>query len=216
MKKECDIVQDLLLGYQDHVLHASSNQLVEEHLKHCCYCIQAWQEIQKDSSLDKIVENKQIDYLKNIRYKNKKKTVLLIILAFFLILFVIFNLIVFSYYKQQSSYMQIFLQDTITSEQQEELKSIVLSQDSKAQITYHSKAEALQSLKEKYNGKADNLLESYNQENNPLSAYYTISIHTSAIDNILKELSLLSYISSTQTNIHTNPYTLFFSQFLSH
>ena len=31
MKKECEIVQDLLFGYQDGTLHKASEELVEKH-----------------------------------------------------------------------------------------------------------------------------------------------------------------------------------------
>ena len=38
MKKECDIVQDLLFGYVDNTLKEGSKELVEEHLKSCREC----------------------------------------------------------------------------------------------------------------------------------------------------------------------------------
>ena len=37
-KTECEIVQDLLLGYVDGVLNAESKKLVEKHLSECEKC----------------------------------------------------------------------------------------------------------------------------------------------------------------------------------
>ena len=48
MKKECEIVQDLLFGYNDGVISKSSTELVENHLKECDICKNKLEEIQKD------------------------------------------------------------------------------------------------------------------------------------------------------------------------
>ena len=52
MKKECEIVQDLLFGYNDGVISKSSTELVENHLKECDICKNKLEEIQKDSKDD--------------------------------------------------------------------------------------------------------------------------------------------------------------------
>ena len=36
--KECEIVQDLLIGYADGTLNKDSKKLVEKHLKECDSC----------------------------------------------------------------------------------------------------------------------------------------------------------------------------------
>ena len=47
-RKECEIVQDLLLGYVDNILNKESKKLVEEHLKSCEECQRQLKEINKD------------------------------------------------------------------------------------------------------------------------------------------------------------------------
>ena len=48
MKRECEIVQDLLLGYVDNVLNTESKKLVEKHLLQCSNCQKRLEEIKKD------------------------------------------------------------------------------------------------------------------------------------------------------------------------
>ena len=38
MNKECEIVQDLLFGYKDKILHNASKDLVEKHIEKCSDC----------------------------------------------------------------------------------------------------------------------------------------------------------------------------------
>ena len=47
-KTECEIVQDLLLGYVDDTLNAESNRLVEKHLVECENCIERLKEMKED------------------------------------------------------------------------------------------------------------------------------------------------------------------------
>ena len=49
MKKECEIVQDLLFGYNDETLRKSSKELVEKHLANCEECQDALKDIQEDT-----------------------------------------------------------------------------------------------------------------------------------------------------------------------
>ena len=52
MKKECDIVQDLLFGYADNTLKEGSTNLVEEHLKSCKKCKEILENIRDDENND--------------------------------------------------------------------------------------------------------------------------------------------------------------------
>ena len=86
-KTECEIVQDLLLGYSDEVLNAESKKLVEKHLLECKECQSKLNEIQKDIENHENNQKKQIDYLKKIRRRNTIKTILISIGIVFLIFF---------------------------------------------------------------------------------------------------------------------------------
>ena len=67
--KECEIVEDLLLGYIDETLNEESKKLVEKHLSKCENCKYKLSEIQKDINETEISQKKQIDYLKKVRLK---------------------------------------------------------------------------------------------------------------------------------------------------
>lgn len=89
-KTECEIVQDLLLGYVDDVLNTESKKLVEKHLIECKECKKRLNEIQEDIELNKDNQNKQIDYLKKVRRKNFIKSILISIAIIFFICFCIY------------------------------------------------------------------------------------------------------------------------------
>lgn len=89
-KTECEIVQDLLLGYVDGVLNTESKKLVEKHLLKCDNCQTKLKEIKADINENESTQKKEIDYLKKIRIKNRIKSVILAI-------FIIFALCFFTY-----------------------------------------------------------------------------------------------------------------------
>ncbi len=88
-KTECEIVQDLLLGYVDDTLNAESNRLVEKHLVECENCIERLKEMKEDIKQNENNQQKEIDYLKKIRRKSKIKAILM---AFGIIVLVCFIL----------------------------------------------------------------------------------------------------------------------------
>ena len=47
MKKECAVVQDLLVLYEDDVLKEESRQMVEEHIRGCEECMQLYENARK-------------------------------------------------------------------------------------------------------------------------------------------------------------------------
>ena len=89
-KTECEIVQDLLLGYSDDVLNSESKKLVEKHLLECKECQSKLNEIQKDIENHENNQKKQIDYLKKIRRRNTIKTIVISVGIVFLIFFVFY------------------------------------------------------------------------------------------------------------------------------
>lgn len=84
-KTECEIVQDLLLGYVDGVLNVESKKIVEKHILGCKECQTKLNEIKNDIEENDKNQKKQIDYLKKIRRKNNIKA---IIIAIGIILFI--------------------------------------------------------------------------------------------------------------------------------
>lgn len=85
-KTECEIVQDLLLGYVDNVLNAESKKLVEKHLLQCSNCQKRLEEIKKDINKNAETQKKEIDYLKKIRIKARVKSIFFAIIIIILIL----------------------------------------------------------------------------------------------------------------------------------
>lgn len=86
--KECDIVQDLLIGYNDGTLKEESKKMVDEHLKNCDVCQTILEEIQNDNT--KINEKEKIDYLKKIRIKSRVKSIIIAIGILFVIVLIVF------------------------------------------------------------------------------------------------------------------------------
>lgn len=96
--KECEIVQDLLIGYSDGTLNKDSKKLVEKHLKECNFCTKRLKEIQEDTKESLEFTNKDIDYLKKFRRKSNIKALLIALLVIFLIVLVYYirNAIIFA------------------------------------------------------------------------------------------------------------------------
>ena len=96
--KECEIVQDLLIGYADGTLNKDSKKLVEKHLKECGSCTKRLKEIQEDAKESLEFTNKDIDYLKKFRRKSNIKALLIALLVIFLIVLVYYirNAIIFA------------------------------------------------------------------------------------------------------------------------
>jgi len=89
-KTECELTQDLLLGYVDNLLNAESKKIVEKHLLECTQCQSKLNEIKSDIVKNESSQKKQIDYLKKIRRKNNIKAVLLAIGIIFFIFVIIY------------------------------------------------------------------------------------------------------------------------------
>lgn len=210
MKKECEIVQDLLFGYNDNTLSNSSKELVEEHLKECQKCKQILNEIENDT---KIENNKsEIDYLKKVRKKLNKKSICIAIITIILSLLIIFNIIVYINYKSVAEEMKIYLEDNITNEQLVDIENTIKEEDSDVEIIYNSKEQELENLKKTFEDNA-NLLSGYNDENNIFPASYTIKSKLDKIENIEKKVEQMPGVSKVTTQTKINPYALLFYRF---
>lgn len=87
-KSECEIVQDLLIGYVDDVLNETSKKLVEKHLTECEICQKKLEELKTEVTESEENQKREIDYLKKIRGKSKIKAVLMtigILIAIFVV-----------------------------------------------------------------------------------------------------------------------------------
>lgn len=89
-KKECEIVQDLLVNYVDGILNLESKKLVEEHLTECESCQTELKHIKEDIKGNNNKEQIELDYLRKIRIKTKIKSILIAIGIIVLIAFIIF------------------------------------------------------------------------------------------------------------------------------
>ena len=74
MKRECEIVQDLLFCYCDGVASNSSKELVENHLKNCEDCSQMLKDMKQDKNEQD--NSKEVDYLEKINQKMKRKNLM--------------------------------------------------------------------------------------------------------------------------------------------
>lgn len=87
-KTECEIVQDLLIGYVDDVLKEESKKLVDKHLAECELCQKKLKELKADIAENEENQKREIDYLKKIRRKSRIKAILMaigILLAIFVV-----------------------------------------------------------------------------------------------------------------------------------
>ena len=89
-KKECEIVQDLLVNYADGILNPESKKIVEKHLSECEECRESLKLIQEDNKRKNNKEQIELDYLRKIRIKTKIKSILIALAIIGLIAIIIF------------------------------------------------------------------------------------------------------------------------------
>lgn len=214
MKNECDIVQDLLFSYNDGCLKQGSKEFVEKHLKKCENCAKIYAEMNKEEEQTDINPN-EIDYLKKIKKKMKKKTKIIIAISTVLIILISLNIAVFINYNKYISEMTIFLEDSITEEERAEIENVIKEADKNAEITYKSKEDALNEMRQQL-ADSQELLAGY-EENNIFPAYYEINSNKKAIKEIEAKLNnneKIKHISSRKSRNIYEPYELFFMQYV--
>ena len=214
MKKECDIVQDLLFGYKDNILKQGSRELVSEHLKKCENCKDIWEQLNKENSVDN-KEKIEIDYLKNVKKKINKKNKIIIFSAILLLLIICLNIGSFVRYIKDAENMDIYFNDEISKEQLDEITQEILNVDKDAKIIYKTKQDALDEMKEKFKENS-NLLNGYNESNNPLKPYIIVDSNIKDVREIEKKLKSKSEnIIKIKTIIEINPYEYMIGELMS-
>lgn len=204
--KECDIVQDLLFGYNDKTLKDGSKEFVENHLKECEKCKKIYEEIKDDKEE---IDNIEIDYLKKINKKGKKKNLIIIILSILVVIAVLISIVAFINYFNKAG-IEIFLEDNITDNQIEDIKEIIIEIDRNAKITYKSKQDSLEEMKNKLDNA--NLLDGYEGENNIFPASLVVkSYKINKLERIENSVQGMSGIKSI-TRMLINPYELLFAE----
>lgn len=211
MKNECDIVQDLLFSYKDGCLKQGSKEFVEKHLKKCENCAKVYSEMNNEEEQSDITKD-EIDYLKKIKKKMKKKTKIIIAISIILSILIVFNIAIFVNYNKYVSEMTIYLEDSITVKERQKIENTIKEVDKNAEITYKSKEDALNNMKEKFADKSD-LLAGY-EDNNIFPAYYEVNSNKKAIEEIEAKLINNEKIKSISSSKGVNPYELFFMQYI--
>lgn len=209
MKNECDIVRDLLFGYNDKTLQNTSKEFVENHLKECNECKEVLKQIQNDTEPEEEIE--KINYFKKVRSKINRKNIFLLIALVLLTLVVLFNILVFVNYNNKASEMKIILKDNVTQEQLNNIEKIIKSNFKDVEMKYSSKEEELQKYKEKFK----NFMTGYDENNNPCSDMYYIKANINDIEKIDKLLQNVDYIKKVGTYTTANPYLLFINKFVN-
>lgn len=74
--RDCKIVQDLLPNYIENLTEEVTNEYIEEHLKTCSNCRKALENMNSEIEVEEVHQEKEIQYLKNIR-KRVKRTIAL-------------------------------------------------------------------------------------------------------------------------------------------
>ena len=203
MKKECEIVQDLIFGYCDGTLNLASKELVEKHLVKCEECKRVYEEIKKDKKMDD--DKIEIDYLKRVNKKLKRKKIMIVISSICIVLLVVLHIIAFICYYHDHTTIEIFMNKDISEEQMTNIQNQIKNQTENVEITYVSPEEQLEKMKERFKENQD-LLAGYNAENNIFTPSFIIKTKTiqdmEKIEESLESVEGIKKISSTSSNLY--------------
>ena len=217
MSKECEIVQDLLFGYKDKTLHNASKDLVEKHIEKCSDCKKILNDLEEEENdkekQEKIEQEKEIDYLKNVNKKMNKKNKLIIIIGIILLIIILLNIGIFIYYYKEARKVQIYIEDNITQEKLDNIESSILNIDENAKIKYYSKEDALNDMKDKFKENA-NLFSGYGTGNNPLPVYYIVETSIDNAKNLVSNMENIDGVKKVTGNFNLNPYLLVISNIM--
>ncbi len=204
MKKECEIVQDLIFGYCDGTLNLTSKELVEKHLVKCEECKKVYEEIKKDKKMDDD-DKIEIDYLKRVNKKLKRKKFLIVIFSICIVLLVVLHIVAFICYYHDHTTIEIFMNKDISEEQMTNIQNQIKNQTENVEITYVSPEEQLEKMKERFKENQD-LLAGYNAENNIFTPSFIIKTKTiqdmEKIEESLETVEGIKKISSTSSNLY--------------
>lgn len=212
-QKECNIVQDLLLNYLDGVLTKDSKDFVDEHLRKCKDCQEKLNDMKEDSEeIQKKGEEKEIDFLRSVKKKISKRNKFIIIIAILLIIIITINVLIYMNYRRVANEIKIFLNDDITREEMEAIKDMITTQDNKAEITYNSKEDELEEMKEKFKENA-NLLNGY-EVKNIFPASFNVKTKIESTKNIGDAIISMPGVKNVSSYIYRNPYEVFITKCL--
>lgn len=204
MKKECEIVQDLIFGYCDGTLNSASKELVEKHLVKCEECKKVYEEIKKDKKIDDD-DKIEIDYLKRVNKKLKRKKFLIVISSICIVLLVVLHIIAFICYYHDHTTIEIFMNKDISEDQMTNIQNQIENQSEDVEITYVSPEEQLEKMKQRFKDNQD-LLAGYNAENNIFTPSFIIKTKTiqdmEKIEESLETVEGIKKISSTSSNLY--------------
>ena len=204
MKKECEIVQDLIFGYCDGTLNPASKELVEKHLVKCEECKKVYEEIKKDKKMDDD-DKIEIDYLKRVNKKLKRKKFLIVIFSICIVLLVVLHIVAFICYYHDHTTIEISMNKDISEEQMTNIQNQIKNQTENVEITYVSPEEQLEKMKERFKENQD-LLAGYNAENNIFMPSFIIKTKTiqdmEKIEESLETVEGIKKISSTSSNLY--------------
>ncbi len=206
MKEDCQIIRDLLLGYKDDTLHDASKKIVKNHLEECKSCKEVL-EIMQDEN-EKTSEVEAINGLEKVNKKIKKKNLIIKVISVILAIFILYSVIAVINYSLVNN-MEVFLNDGITEEETDNVRKAILEIDNSAQIEFFSKEDALEKFKSKIENKE--LLEGYENTNNPFPASFVIKANRSKIDKIQSKLLTMPQIKNMTIN-SLDPYTLLIAE----
>lgn len=94
-----NVFRDLVPSYIENLTNKETNREMEKHMEHCENCREYFNEMKEDLLLESVDEQKKedrnIDYLKKIRSKNRKKVFIVVtsLISFFFILAIGYYLI---------------------------------------------------------------------------------------------------------------------------
>lgn len=209
MKKECEIVQDLLFGYIDNTLKDASKELVEKHLNTCDKCQEILKEIQSDESKNE-EKTKEIDYLKNINKKINRKNKLIKIGVVILAIIIVLNLaIILNYDKGE---MVIFIEKDASQEQVAEIEQTI-KLNYNGEIKLITKEEEFAKIKDKLKNKAD-LIAGW-EEDNPFRDELVIEVDANLAEKMEQKLIEMPGVGGISTKVYKNPYTNFIFDILN-
>ena len=213
MNKECDIVKDLLFGYVDGMITKSSEELVEKHVSNCKECKQMLEDISKEKEQNQ--EEKEVDYLKKVNKKMKKKTIVVILsLAIIAITIILLHIYIFSIYNKATCLISINLEDTITQEDVNKVKTRLKEEYGDISVIYYSKEQELGKIKQwlqtSGDGNMAESLDSYKGENSPfLQSLQIRANNRKQAEEIIEELKKIEGVRNITSNVNSNPYEVF-------
>lgn len=191
MKKECDIVQDLLFGYADNTLKQGSKELVEEHLKTCEKCKNILEDIKNDDNND--VE--KIDGLKKVNKSLRNKKIAIIVMFPIILVFIIYSFWASCEYVNYMKSMEIYFDTSATNEQINDVKKMIYEIDEEAKIVYKSSNEALEEMRENLPADSSYILDGY-ENSNIFPASFLVKTKKNKREEIKNKLEDCTYIKS--------------------